>query len=46
VIEVAVCEQDAIESLESQPAAEDLPLGAFAAINEKTILTMHQNCGR
>ena len=38
VVEVTMGEEDVIQAFKAHPGFEDLPLGAFAAINHKTIL--------
>ena len=43
MIQVAVGEQDALQPLEAQPAAEDLALGAFTAVDQKAILPVQHH---
>ena len=43
VIQMAVGQQNALQPLEAQPAAEDLALRALAAVDQKTILAMHHH---
>jgi len=46
VIQVAVRQQDALEPLEPEPTAQDLPLGPLAAVDQEAVLAMKQQRGR
>lgn len=45
MVEVGVCQQDAVEALEADATAQDLPLGAFAAVDEEAILAREYRGG-
>ena len=46
VIEMAVRNQDAIQSFEAQTAAQELALRAFATVNHEPVFAMHHHRGR
>jgi hypothetical protein len=47
MIQVAVSEQDAVQSFEPQTAAQDLALRTLTAVDEKSVLTVQQDgCGK
>jgi hypothetical protein len=43
VIKMTVGEEDAIEALESQPTAQNLPLCPFAAVDQETIIPVEHD---
>ncbi len=46
VIEMAVGDQDFVESFKADPGFEDLPLGAFPTVNEKAVFVVDDDLGR
>src|SRR5690606_11907746 len=46
VIEVSVCEQDAVQSFEADAAAQNLALCAFAAVDQETVFTRQNRLRR
>ena len=46
MVEMPMCQQDTIQPLEANAAAQELALGAFPAIDEETIFSVYQHRGR
>jgi hypothetical protein len=40
---MAMGQQDFVQPLESQPAAQDLPLGALSAVDQEALVIVHHH---